>query len=238
MRRAELNRSCRGSVVSRSALGRFRNLEAVSPAEGVSDFLLTPLVTAFQASYPNVRVQILCHRAPSRSYRRGRRFGVPSGARRDSSLVARRVLTYRHQLVASPSCQDVQTAERTAGPSRPSVADFLSLAARESLDLRSQERDGQGNFDLPASLLNERLYRLGASLGRRGRDRGASASGPAKAHPGRPSGRGHARLAVPHLRPLAHPDREPPRHQAMPDFQGSRGANGAKSVSRPADVSN
>jgi len=44
----------------------------------ISDSLLAPLVGAFQASYPNVRVK-------------------------DSSLVARRILTYRHQLVASPN---------------------------------------------------------------------------------------------------------------------------------------
>jgi hypothetical protein len=41
-----------------------------------------------------------CHRASGRSHRGGRGLGVP--VLKPSSLVARRILTYRHQLVASP----------------------------------------------------------------------------------------------------------------------------------------
>jgi DNA-binding transcriptional LysR family regulator len=62
-----------------------------------------PLIGAFQASYPNVRIQIFI---PERfvdhiadgidlAFRVGGHLG-------DSSLVARKILTYRHQLVVSP----------------------------------------------------------------------------------------------------------------------------------------
>src|SRR5215467_15195585 len=70
----------------------------------ISDSFLAPLIGAFQASYPDVRVQVFItdrivdHIAE----------GVDLAFRvdphiKDSSLVARKVLTYRHQLVASPA---------------------------------------------------------------------------------------------------------------------------------------
>src|SRR5215470_2103693 len=69
----------------------------------ISDSFLAPLIGAFQASYPDVRVQVFItdrivdHIAE----------GVDIAFRvdphiKDSSLVARKILTYRHQLVANP----------------------------------------------------------------------------------------------------------------------------------------
>src|SRR5215467_14247148 len=69
----------------------------------ISDSFLAPLIGAFQASYPKVRVQVFItdrivdHIAE----------GVDLAFRvdphiKDSSLVARKILTYRHQLVANP----------------------------------------------------------------------------------------------------------------------------------------
>jgi DNA-binding transcriptional LysR family regulator len=68
----------------------------------ISDSLITPVVTAFQASYPNVRVQVyITERIVDQigddvdiAFKVGR-FTIPS-------LVARQLLTYRHQVVASP----------------------------------------------------------------------------------------------------------------------------------------
>jgi len=70
----------------------------------ISDCFLAPLIGAFQASYPRVRVQVFItdrivdHIAE----------GVDLAFRvdpelKDSSLVARKILTYRHQLLASPT---------------------------------------------------------------------------------------------------------------------------------------
>ena len=75
----------------------------LSAPPSISDTLLTPLVTAFQASYPNVRIQILVTDRFVDHIAEGVDLVFRLGALKDSSLVARRILTYRHQLVASPA---------------------------------------------------------------------------------------------------------------------------------------
>ena len=74
----------------------------LSAPPNISDTVLSPLVTAFQASYPNVRVQILIAGRFVDHIGDGVDIAFRLGALKDSSLVARRILTYRHQLVASP----------------------------------------------------------------------------------------------------------------------------------------
>jgi DNA-binding transcriptional LysR family regulator len=69
----------------------------------ISDTLLAPLVTAFQASYPNVRIQILVTDRLIDHIAEGIDLAFRLGPLRDSSLVARKILNYRHQLVASPT---------------------------------------------------------------------------------------------------------------------------------------
>jgi len=68
----------------------------------ISDTLLTPLVTAFQASYPNVRVQILVTDRVIDHIAEGIDLAFRIGPLKDSSLLARKILTYRRQLVANP----------------------------------------------------------------------------------------------------------------------------------------
>ena len=75
----------------------------LSAPPSISDSLLTPLVTAFQASYPNVRVQILVTDRFVDLIAEGVDLVFRLGALKDSSLVARPILAYRHQLVASPA---------------------------------------------------------------------------------------------------------------------------------------
>jgi DNA-binding transcriptional LysR family regulator len=65
--------------------------------------LLAPLVGAFQAAYPNVRVHIFVTDRFVDHIAEGIDLVFRLGALKDSSLVARKVLTYRHQLVASPA---------------------------------------------------------------------------------------------------------------------------------------
>jgi DNA-binding transcriptional LysR family regulator len=74
----------------------------LSAPPSISDTLLSPLVTAFQASYPSVRVEILIAERFVDHISDGVDIVFRFGALKDSSLVARRILSYRHQLVASP----------------------------------------------------------------------------------------------------------------------------------------
>jgi DNA-binding transcriptional LysR family regulator len=75
----------------------------LSAPPSISDTLLVPLVGAFQASYPDVRVQILVTDRFVDHIAEGVDLVFRLGALKDSSLVARKLLTYRHQLVASPA---------------------------------------------------------------------------------------------------------------------------------------
>ena len=75
----------------------------LSAPPSISDSFLAPLVGAFQASYPNVRVQVFITDRIVDQIAEGVDLVFKIGEQlKDSSLVARRILTYRHQLVASP----------------------------------------------------------------------------------------------------------------------------------------
>jgi DNA-binding transcriptional LysR family regulator len=101
IRSAEI-RDAVGNIVSNRLADVSGTLRLAGPPS-ISDTLLTPLVTAFQASYPNVRVQILVTERFPDHIAEGVDMGFRVGGQRDSSLVARRILTYRHRLVASPA---------------------------------------------------------------------------------------------------------------------------------------
>jgi DNA-binding transcriptional LysR family regulator len=74
----------------------------LSAPPNISESLLSPLLSAFQASYPNVRVQALITERHVDHIADGVDLAFRLGVLKDSSLVARKILTYRHQLVASP----------------------------------------------------------------------------------------------------------------------------------------
>ena len=74
----------------------------LSSPPSISDCLLAPLVGAFQAAYPDVRVQVFVTDRIVDQIAEGVDLVFRVGDLKDSSLVARRILTYRHQLVASP----------------------------------------------------------------------------------------------------------------------------------------
>jgi len=70
----------------------------------ISDSLLAPLVGAFQASYPNVRIQVFITDRIVDQIAEGVDLAFRVDPQlKDSSLIARKILTYRHQLVASPA---------------------------------------------------------------------------------------------------------------------------------------
>jgi DNA-binding transcriptional LysR family regulator len=101
IRSAELSDAIENIVSNR--LSTVTGTLRLSAPPSISDTLLTPLVTAFQVSYPNVRVQILVTDRYVDHIAEGVDAVFRLGALKDSALVARRILTYRHQLVASPA---------------------------------------------------------------------------------------------------------------------------------------
>jgi DNA-binding transcriptional LysR family regulator len=85
----------------------------LSAPPSILDTLLAPLLGAFQTSYPNVRVQILVTDRFVDLIAEGIDLVFRGGALSDSSLVARKILTYRHQLVASPAYLERVNAPRS-----------------------------------------------------------------------------------------------------------------------------
>ncbi len=75
----------------------------LSAPPSISDSLLAPLVGAFQSSHPEVRVQVLVTERMVDQIAEGVDLVFRVGALKDSTLVARKILTYRHQLLASPA---------------------------------------------------------------------------------------------------------------------------------------
>ena len=120
------------------------NLRLAAPPS-ISDSLLAPIVVAFQKEYPDVHIQVFITERIVDQIAEGVDLAFRVGELEDSSLVARRILTYRHQLVASPEyLQKTQAAENAAGTACASAARLLFLAAREHLEFHSRERKRQG----------------------------------------------------------------------------------------------
>jgi DNA-binding transcriptional LysR family regulator len=86
-------------------------LRLASPPS-ISDTLLAPIVGAFQEAYPDVRVQIFVTDRIVDHVSEGVDLTFRVGDLEDSSLVARRILKYRHQLVASPAYMKRHKAPR------------------------------------------------------------------------------------------------------------------------------
>lgn len=110
-RSAELSEAV-DSLVS-NQLSTVGGVLRLSAPPSISDTLLAPLLGAFQASHPNVRVQVLVTDRFVDLIAEGIDLVFRFGALRDSSLVARKILTYRHQLVASPAYLERVKAPRS-----------------------------------------------------------------------------------------------------------------------------
>ena len=91
----------------------------LSAPPNISDSLLTPLLAGFRASYPGVRVRALITERHVDHIADGVDIAFRVGVLKDTSLVARRILTYRDRLVASP-----EYLKRVAPPQNP--GDLLS----------------------------------------------------------------------------------------------------------------
>lgn len=73
----------------------------ISIPPSLSDVIITPLVCAFQTAYPKTIVKILVTERYVDLIADGIDLAFRVGKLQDSSLIARRILTYRHLLVAS-----------------------------------------------------------------------------------------------------------------------------------------
>ncbi len=90
-----------GDIVSEHRTTVSGVLRVASPPS-IADSLLAPLAVAFQEAYPEVRVQMFSTERIVDHVSEGIDLVFRVGELRDSSLVVRKLLTYRHQLVASP----------------------------------------------------------------------------------------------------------------------------------------
>jgi DNA-binding transcriptional LysR family regulator len=75
----------------------------ISSPPSVSDSLLAPLTAALQEAHPQVRVQVFITERFVDLMTEGIDVGFIVGPIHDPALVARSLLTYRHQLLASPA---------------------------------------------------------------------------------------------------------------------------------------
>jgi DNA-binding transcriptional LysR family regulator len=96
----DIGESILGLVSSRSAC--VSGLLRIVTPPSVASFLITPLVGAFQASYPDVRVHMtMSDRA---DFAAGDfELLIKVGPMKDSSRLSRKILTFRDRLLASPS---------------------------------------------------------------------------------------------------------------------------------------
>lgn len=100
-RSAELGEAV-DDIVS-NQMSKVSGLLRLSAPPSLSETLLAPLVSGFQASYPDVRVQIFVTDRLIDHIADGVDLVLRIGALKDSALVARKILTYRHRLLASPA---------------------------------------------------------------------------------------------------------------------------------------
>jgi DNA-binding transcriptional LysR family regulator len=116
-RSAELSETV-DNVVS-NKMSNVSGLLRLSAPPSISDTLLAPLIGAFQASYPNVRVQILVSDRFVDHIAEGADLVFRLAPFKDSSLIARKILSYRHQLVATPAylekCKPPETPQDLLG---------------------------------------------------------------------------------------------------------------------------
>jgi DNA-binding transcriptional LysR family regulator len=110
-RSAELSESVDNLVSDQ--LVNVSGLLRLSAPPSLSDTLLAPLVGAFQAAYPAVRVQVLVADRTVDHIAEGIELMFCVGPLKNMQLASLKLLTYRHQLVASPSYLATRPAPQT-----------------------------------------------------------------------------------------------------------------------------
>jgi DNA-binding transcriptional LysR family regulator len=100
------------NIASNHLLKVSGNLRLAAPPS-ISDSLLAPIVVAFLRDYPDVRIQVFITERIVDQIAEGVDLAFRVGELEDSSMVARRILTYRHQLVASPEYLEKNKSPKT-----------------------------------------------------------------------------------------------------------------------------
>ncbi|MGI4852834.1 MAG: LysR substrate-binding domain-containing protein [Janthinobacterium lividum] len=75
----------------------------IAAPPSISDSVLAPLINAFQLLYPAVRVQVLVAERAVDHIEDGVDLIFRIGQLKDSALIGKKLLSYRHQLLASPA---------------------------------------------------------------------------------------------------------------------------------------
>src|ERR1700747_474784 len=88
------------------------NLRLAIPPS-ISDSLLAPIVVAFQKEFPDVHIQVFITERIVDQIAEGVDLAFRVGELEDSSPIAPRTLTHRHQLVASPQYLEKHKPPRT-----------------------------------------------------------------------------------------------------------------------------
>jgi DNA-binding transcriptional LysR family regulator len=99
-RSAEISESV--DSIASNQLSDVSGLLRLSAPPSISDSLLAPMIGAFQASYPNVRIQVFVTDRFVDHIAEGMDLVFRFGALKDSAMIARKILIYRHLLLASP----------------------------------------------------------------------------------------------------------------------------------------
>jgi DNA-binding transcriptional LysR family regulator len=130
----------------------------VSAPPNISDSLLAPLLCAFRVSYPKVRVQALITERYVDHIADGVDLAFRVGVLKDASLVARKLLTYRHRLVASPEYLKKVDPPQNPGDLQSHPDDYLLiLEAGDLIYVRACEYQDPGDGNIPAVPDDERF---------------------------------------------------------------------------------
>lgn len=132
-------------------------LVRLSAPPSISETLITPLVRMFQDAHPEVRMRILVTDRYVDHIAEGIDLAFRVGVQKDSTLISRKILSFRHQLVASPSYLDGKPPPRTPQDllGHRLVA-FLHSGPGQSWTFRHV--DGRGQEDVrfnPALAMND-----------------------------------------------------------------------------------
>jgi DNA-binding transcriptional LysR family regulator len=108
---AELREVIDGLLLNKKA--GLSGIVRLSIPPNITDTLIAPTVADFQRVHPKVRIQISVAAHVVDHVADGADLAIRIGPIDDPALTQRKVLTYRHQLVASPSYLDGHEAPRT-----------------------------------------------------------------------------------------------------------------------------
>lgn len=106
-----IGESILGLVSSRSS--GVSGLLRIVALPSIASFLITPLVAAFQTSYPEVRVHLITSDRATDLCAADSELLITVGPMKDSSRIARKILTIRDRLLTTPAYLEMRKAPET-----------------------------------------------------------------------------------------------------------------------------